>query len=48
MQLEAAVAAGRGTEAMAQEIADRKAGVSVARMVPQIIGGKVMTKIGRL
>ena len=47
-QLEAAVAAGRGTEAMRQEIADRKAGISVARAVPQIMGGKVVTKVGRL
>lgn len=36
-QLEAAVAAGKGTPAMRQEIADRKAGVSVPLVVPQIV-----------
>lgn len=35
-QLEAAVAAGRGTAEMIEEIAARKAGVSVARVTPQI------------
>ena len=47
-QLESAVAAGRGNETMVQEIANRKSGVSVIRLTPQIMGGKVMAKVGRL
>lgn len=35
-QLEEAVAAGRGNDVMIKEIADRKAGVSVGLVVPQI------------
>jgi hypothetical protein len=33
---------------MVQEIADRKAGTSVALVVPQIEGGKAQHKVGRL
>jgi tRNA(Ile2) C34 agmatinyltransferase TiaS len=33
---------------MVQEIADRKAHVSVIKATPQILGGKVQTKIGRM
>lgn len=47
-QLEAAVADGRGTPVMVQEIADRKAGLSEALVVPQIEGGKPVHKIGRM
>lgn len=47
-QLEAAVAAGRGNPVMVQEIEDRKAGRSVALVVPQIEGGKPQPKVGRL
>lgn len=39
-QLEAAVAAGKDTPAMRQEIADRKAGASVPLVVPQIVPAK--------
>lgn len=35
-QLEEFVAAGGGSEAMIQEIADRKAGISKVHIVPQI------------
>ena len=42
-QLEAAVAAGKGTLAMRQEIADRKAGASVPLVVPQIVPDKELT-----
>jgi hypothetical protein len=47
-QLEAAVTEGRGTSAMLQEIADRKAGASVAATVPQLLGGKPQPKLGRM
>ncbi len=47
-QLEAYVAAGRGNETMIQEIANRKAGASVVRVTPQIMGGKVVVKVGRI
>jgi hypothetical protein len=47
-QLEQAVAEGRGNPVMLQEIADRKAGRSVTLVVPQILGGKAMIKVGRL
>lgn len=47
-ELEAFVAAGRGNDAMTQEIADRKSGASIVRATPQIQGGKVVTKVGRM
>lgn len=47
-ELESAVLDGRGNDVMIQEIADRKAGVSVVKSTPQIMGGKVVTKVGRL
>jgi len=47
-QLEAFVAEGRGNPAMLQEIADRKAGRSVALVVPQIEGGIPQPVIGRM
>lgn len=47
-ELEKAVAEGRGTAAMEQEIADRKAGLSVPFVTPQIKGGKPITKVGRM
>lgn len=47
-ELEASVAAGRGNDVMIEEIARRKAGLSVATVTPQIMGGKVVTKVGRL
>lgn len=47
-QLETSVAAGRGNPVMVQEIADRKAGRSAALVVPQIEGGKVSPRVGRL
>lgn len=47
-ELEAKVAAGYGNDAMVQEIADRKAGKSVVVKTPQIEGGKVKTKLGRM
>lgn len=47
-ELEASVAAGRGNDVMVQEIADRKSGASVSFHVPQIMGGKPVTKVGRL
>ncbi len=47
-QLEAVVAEGLGTDLMVQEIAARKAGASKTFETPQIIGGKVRTRIGRL
>lgn len=34
--------------AMQDEIERRKSGLSVVRATPQIMGGKVMTKVGRL
>lgn len=42
-QLESAVAAGRGTEAMREEIERRKSGESKATVIPQImrLGGQV-------
>ena len=33
---------------MVQEIADRKARVSVIQATPQLLGGKVQIKIGRM
>lgn len=47
-ELEVIVAAGRGNDVMIQEIADRKAGRSVVKIVPQLLGGTVITKVGRL
>lgn len=47
-KLEALVEAGEGNPVMVQEIADRKAGISTIRVTPQIEGGKVQTKIGRM
>jgi hypothetical protein len=46
--LKAFVASGQGNSVMVQEIADREAGVSVIHPTPQLIGGKVQTKIGRM
>jgi N-methylhydantoinase B/oxoprolinase/acetone carboxylase alpha subunit len=46
--LEKAVAAGRGTPEMMQEIADRKSGASVIKVTPQILGGKAQTRVGRM
>lgn len=34
--------------AMQDEIERRRAGLSVARVTPQIMGGQVVTKVGRL
>lgn len=39
-ELEAAIAAGRGTDAMAAEVAARKAGASKAFVVPQLMPRK--------
>lgn len=47
-ELEAAVAAGRGNDVMIEEIARRKAGLSVPQVTPQIMGGKVVVKVGRM
>ena len=46
--LEAFVASGQGNAVMVQEISDRKTHVSVIKATPQILGGKVQTKIGRM
>ena len=46
--LEAFVASGQGNSVMVQEIEDRKAGISVIHVTPQLQGGKVQTKIGRM
>ena len=46
--LEKAVAEGRGNAAMVKEIAERKAGTSVQRVTPQILGGKPTTRVGRM
>ena len=47
-ELEKFVAEGRGNATMMQEIEARKAGTSVRLVTPQILGGKVQTKIGRM
>jgi hypothetical protein len=47
-ELEAAVAAGRGTPVMEAEIAARKDGTSVHYKVPQVEGGKPVARIGRM
>jgi hypothetical protein len=39
-QLEAAIADGRGTDAMKAEVAARKSGASVVFKTPQIVPGK--------
>jgi hypothetical protein len=46
--LEAFVACGQGNAIMVQEIADRKSRISVIHATPQLLGGKVQTKIGRM
>lgn len=46
--LEKMVAEGKGNAAILEEIAARKAGTSEARVTPQILGGKVQTKLGRM
>ena len=46
--LEKFVAEGRGNAVMVQEIADRKSGKSIVKPTPQILGGKVQTRIGRM
>ena len=33
---------------MVEEIANRKAGISVAKVTPQILGGKAQVKLGRM
>lgn len=47
-ELEASVAAGRGNDVMVEEIARRKAGLSVAMVTPQLMGGKAVVKVGRM
>lgn len=47
-ELEKFVAEGKGNPVMVQEIADRKSGVSVIRVTPQILGGKAQTRVGRM
>jgi len=47
-ELERFVAEGRGNSVMKQEIADRKSGASTYKVTPQILGGTVQAKIGRL
>jgi hypothetical protein len=57
-QLESAIAEIKANEtgsdacmrviAMGDEVARRKAGISQAAITPQLAGGKIMTKIGRM
>lgn len=47
-ELEAFVANGRGNPVMVQEIADRKAGISNVLVTPQILGGIVNPRVGRM
>lgn len=47
-ELEAAVKAGKGSREMEEEIQNRKSGSSQIRVTPQIEGGKVMTRVGRM
>lgn len=47
-ELEAFVTNGDGNPVMIQEIADRKIGASQHKVTPQLIGGKVVTKVGRM
>jgi len=42
------VAEGRGNDAMLEEIMAREAGISHPFVTPQILGGKPVTKVGRL
>lgn len=46
--LEKFVAEGKGNPAMVLEIENRKAGTSKPKVTPQIMGGKVQTKLGRM
>jgi len=46
--LESFVAEGRGNEVMEREIAARKSGASTHKVTPQILGGMVQSKIGRM
>lgn len=48
VELENAVTSGRGNDVMIEEIARRKAGLSVAMVTPQLLGGKAVVKVGRL
>jgi hypothetical protein len=47
-ELKAFVAAGKGTAEMMTEIANREIGTSTHYRVPQLIGGKVSLRIGRM
>lgn len=47
-ELEIFIANGEGTPVMIQEIADRKSGASQHKVTPQLIGGRVVTKVGRM
>lgn len=47
-QLEELVAKGQGNEKMKQEIEDRKRGESQQKVTPQIQGGLVIPRIGRM
>lgn len=47
-ELEATVKAGKGSREMEEEIQNRKTGASQIRVTPQIEGGKVMTRVGRM
>jgi len=46
--LEKAVAEGRGNPTMVEEIANRKSGASQHKVTPQILGGQVQVKLGRM
>lgn len=47
-QLKASVEAGTANDAIIAEIAAREAGASVVYTVPQILGGKVSIRVGRM
>lgn len=47
-ELEKFVAEGRSTPVMIQEIANRKTGASAVLVTPQILGGIVQPRIGRM
>ena len=47
-ELKKFVAEGKGNAAMEQEIKDRESSASTVRETPQILGGKVQTRVGRM
>ena len=47
-ELKAFIAAGKGTAEMMTEVENRETGANTHYRVPQLIGGKVLLRLGRM